>query len=779
MPRHEHLPLARACVPQERRKTGRPPAVPLRGSGYGGTIRTQVEKTIEAQRRTRPPTFVDPSLVLRVEMNGLLMEEDWERLGLTVLSDDDDRTLVLFSSQGDLSEFLGRLDAYDGPIPDGQQHRRYVGFVNRIVSVGTLEPRDRLGIRLREQGLTEPSDLQDSEHYTVDVDLWEFGPRAARERKAQEIETFLTSQDGQVFDVYLGPSITQMRVHATGRALRPLLYIPEVASLDLPPKPDLDAEAAVQVTLGDAPEVLPVPHGAPTIGVLDSGLNDHPLLEGLIAARAEFPDSLATADVWGHGTRIGGVALFGDLREAFRSGQVTPAGRLAMAKVVDDRGKFPERRTLPRQMREAVTHLVEMHGCRLFVVSLGDVQANLGAGRVGPWAVTLDELAREFDIVFFVAAGNRMPRPANSITTEEAVTHYPQYLLESENRLCEPAGAANVVTVGALATGAGLAAGHLHNAHVQAITLRALEPSPFSRSGPGAGGIRKPDFTDVGGTLVFDASSISLRSAPQVPEAGVITLSHDYTAQLLTSGRGTSYAAPMLANKAAHLLRLRPRASANLIRALLANAVSIPDACNSRLSQLANNDRGRITGHGVVNPLRAAYSDDHRVVLFAEGTLDHDHFAIYSVPIPPEFQGEGRRTIRASLAFDPPVRGTRAEYIGTKMNFRLLRGCPIDDIVQHFRARTKEEGPYPKIESKYDCQLQPGPKSRDGDTLQTASRVFMNSTASYGGEYHLVVRCVAGWAAQQEADQRFAVVVELEHQPSVRLYARVRQRVQV
>ncbi|WP_330447974.1 hypothetical protein FLP41_03440 (plasmid) [Paracoccus marcusii] len=44
----------------------------------------------------------------------------------------------------------------------------------------------------------------------------------------------------------------------------------------------------------------------------------------------------------------------------------------------------------------------------------------------------------------------------------------------------------------------------------------------------------------------------------------------------MTSGKGTSYAAPMLANKAAELLRLFPTASANLIRALLAGHPAFP-----------------------------------------------------------------------------------------------------------------------------------------------------------------------------------------------------------
>lgn len=673
---------------------------------------------VGTQQQNRPALFVDPSLILRVQMQGMLLEDDWEALGLTLLSSDEDRNIVLFSSGGDLTAFLQRLEAYDGPVPDGQQGRRYAGFVTRISEVGTLTPRDRLGVRIREAGFTGAEDLQNDEVYTVDIELWDFGSRSVRERKAGQIENFITGSGGEVFDVYIGPSITLMRVRAAGQILRPLLAVPEVAFIDLPPEPDLEASEFVQMALEDTPEVLPPEDGAPAIGVLDSGLNEHPFLEGLVLERTAFPAELGTADILGHGTRVGGVALFGDLRDRLRDGRLQPVGRLVSAKVVQDNGEFYERRTLPRQMREAITHLSQMHRCRIFVVSLGDVRARYAPGRVGPWAATLDELARELNILIFVSAGNRAPRGGPAV--EQAVTEYPGYLLEPANRLCEPAGASNVITVGALANGTGVGARHERDAHIQPIT-QALEPAPFSRSGPGAGGIQKPDFTDIGGTLVFDAPSARLQSAPHIPEAGVITLNHEFARQLLTSGMGTSYAAPMLANKAAGLLRLFPAASANLIRALLVGAASVPDACARRLAGLDAADQARICGYGMVDVLRAAYSDDHRVVLFAEDRLSINHFAVYRVPVPPEFQGNGRRTIRVSLAFDPPVRRTRAEYIGTKMNFRLLRGCPSEEVFAHFRSRTAEEGDPPSIPERFKCSLDPGPNSRDGHTLQMAS----------------------------------------------------------
>ncbi|WP_238373036.1 S8 family peptidase [Heliomarina baculiformis] len=778
----DHLQLIRARVPIARRKTGGGSAPPGRGDGHGGTLQTETRTAVAEQQAAKPAAFVDPSLLLRVRVDGHIAESDWERLGLAVVSSDADRTVLLFSSTGDLTEFINRLSKFDEPPanPD-QKNPNYAGLVGRIDSVGGLSPRDRLGPKIKADGFTEAEDLQDDAQHIVDIELWEFGTRAQREAKVAEIERFLIAQGGAVHDNYIGPSITVMRVEATGRGLRPLLGVPEIALLDLPPQPDLEAPPLVAMDAGAVPPVLEPPEGTPVIGVLDSGVNDHPLLNGLVVGRHVGEGITGVADVWGHGTSVAGAALFGDLRDAIPSGSLEPVGRLAVAKVVGDDGRFPERRTVPRVMDTAIRTLHADLGCRLFVLSLGDANANLAQGRVGPWAATLDALARELDVLIVVSAGNRgRPRPFMAATSEELVTVYPTYLLEPENRLAEPAGAANVITVGSVAGGTGLDHRHTHDVNVRPITHEWGEPSPFTRVGPGAGGVRKPDLVDLGGTAVFDVPSVSLAGAPRLPAAGVITLNHRYTEQFLTAAAGTSFAAPLLIHKAARLLRRMPDASANLLRALLVGAARSPDAFDRRLAAMTSVERVRIGGNGVVDPSRAAYSDDHRVVLYAEDALEMDQFAVYRLPIPPEFATGGDRTIRVSLAYDPPVRRTRNDYLGTKMDFRLLRGIDEAQLFEHFRDRDKaSEGAAPAVPGRFQCKLQPGSDERANNTLQTASITFKRDTDEYGEIYYLVVRCLSHWAVDQVFDQRFAVVVELEHQPEVRIYNRVRERVQV
>lgn len=166
---------------------------------------------------------------------------------------------------------------------------------------------------------------------------------------------------------------------------------------------------------------------------------------------------------------------------------------------------------------------------------------------------------------------------------EQGVTQYPGYLLESANRVCEPAGAVNALTVGSLAHSNGLGPEHEFDVHIQRIT-EPDEPSPFSRTGPGAGGIKKPDFVDYGGTLVFDAVARRLQRAPHLANAGILTTNADFQRQLIVSKTGTSFSAPHLAHKAAQVLRYHPDASANLIKAFMASSARVPEATQRRLA---------------------------------------------------------------------------------------------------------------------------------------------------------------------------------------------------
>ncbi len=116
-------------------------------------------------------------------MSGPLLEEEWNRVGLTVLSSDEDRTLVLFSSSDELTEFQRKLDAYGQGVQPGRQNPAFSSFIANVETIAEVTPRDRIGMRAREAGLVDVDDFRVGEAYTVDIELWDLGARALRERK--------------------------------------------------------------------------------------------------------------------------------------------------------------------------------------------------------------------------------------------------------------------------------------------------------------------------------------------------------------------------------------------------------------------------------------------------------------------------------------------------------------------------------------------------------------------------------------------------------------------
>ncbi|GLS31983.1 hypothetical protein SAMN04488498_1268 [Mesorhizobium albiziae] len=226
MARYDHLRLVRLPEQLERRKRPGFGAAPARDrQQHGRRITAELDQAVATQQRRRPPDAVNPSLILRVRMTGSLLESDWEALGLTVLSSDADRTLVLFSSDDEMRDLRARVAAYSGPIPAGQAGAPYANFVASIESIGTVEPMDRIGLRLRSDGFVEPSDFDAVPELVADIELWDFGRRELRQRKLGEIEAYVVALGGEWLDEYIGPSITMARVRASGAVFRALLSL--------------------------------------------------------------------------------------------------------------------------------------------------------------------------------------------------------------------------------------------------------------------------------------------------------------------------------------------------------------------------------------------------------------------------------------------------------------------------------------------------------------------------------------------------------------------------
>jgi subtilisin family serine protease len=778
MPNLEHLPLIRLAPLPERRKRPGFGAIPEREfQSHGHKLRDETLAVLfnHNQRPKRPG--VDPSLILKVQLDGAISENDWARVGLTVLADDPDKTLILFASDAELTAFRDRVEKYLAGPENGSVNPPYSNFVGAIELVADVGPEDRIGIAARAAGFCSQEDFHPDSDYIFDITLWDLADRAHIDAVVGLIEKIVTAAGGEVRDRYLNRSLFLLRVAASGAVFQQLLDVPEIAEVELPPSLDVEADQILDLGLSDVNLDIASLGELPLVGVLDSGISAHPLLAPLTFAAQAFPRALNTADVKGHGTGVAGIAIYGDIRSCLENGAFAPGARVVSAKVVNDQGQFPDNRLVVNQMRDCIETLNREHGVRIFNISLADHTRIYSGAKPSAWAAILDELVRELDIVIILAAGNRRP-PCPNDEPERAITDYPGYLFDDDNRLFEPATSALSVTVGAIAHGSGLPGGVYDAVNIRPITGTNC-PAPFTRIGFGVQGAIKPEFCDYGGTHIFDGMMRSTRGGDHFPSAGVILTNHSYLERLFTAKSATSFAAPRVAFKAAQILKEFPDASANLLRALMANAAEVPPESVELLQAVENEACQKALGYGLIDAECAIASDDNRVVLWAQETIGIDHFAVFEVPIPADFQNEpGLRWIKTTLAFDPPVRHTRADYLGITMNFRLIRGWREEQVFEHFRKRdVAADGRHPDLPGSNDCDFFPRKSRRDIGTLQSGVFTMKRNVPAYGDTYYLVVRAEGGWATNLVNSQSFAVVVEIGHQSEIPLHAQIKQRV--
>jgi subtilisin family serine protease len=777
MAAYEHLPLKRLEGVLERRMHGFGVAPFREAKQHGARIQKDIEDTVASFSALPAIDGINPSLILKVSIAGNIDEDEWRKVGLTVLSVDGDKSVILFANDKSLQDFRNKVEAYQGELPLGQKGAPFAGLVAAIETVSLLTASDRIGPDLRAAGQLQPEDFVAADTYVLDFELYHPPTQGEADIFLYRLKQSLEAAGGAILSTYAGHQMLIARIESNGDGVRAALDLPEVAVADLPPQPDLVTEDITEIDIEELPAGSPPPEGAIVIGIIDSGVNfGHPLLANTEAGAISLDPTWSASDVVGHGTSVASIAAFGDIAARVAAKNFDAQFRIASARVVTDSGHFPKNQLVPDLMEQAITKLHNDYACRIFNISLGDAKRIYKGGRPDTWAATLDGLARDLDVLIIVSAGNRDDLSGYK---DGIVAAYPQYLLTDASRIIDPATASNVISVGAIAHANGLEDMDEELAGVRPICGKD-EPSPFTRTGPGVRGMIKPDLIDFGGNAVWDGPTGALVSGNQKEAAGIWTMHHKPIEKLFRARSGTSFAAPNLAYKAALLLSHFPQASANLLRSLLSISASVPKAVILRPRGL--NEKGTLMacGYGVCNADHAATSDDGRVVLYAEDELPLDHFAVFEVPIPTEFQTtKGTREIKVALAFDPPVRHTRADYLGITMGWRLLRGTSESDVFDRYRKWTKEEGKPPEFPSKLVCPTDIGSDLRDRGTLQVATYQGKQDISRYGDKYFVAVWCSRRWAPIDIEYQRYALSVQLRHENVTTLYQTLRQPVRL
>ncbi|MCY7276470.1 MAG: S8 family peptidase, partial [Phormidesmis sp. CAN_BIN44] len=594
-----------------------------------------------------------------------LQESALSPLGLTLLAQEPkaNKAIVVFTSDEELTQFRSRLEAYSG-ISDSEYE---YGHLDAIEALMPLEPSDRIG------RLLELEPIQASELAALDLELWHTGDRSEMNKYLNDLDEVLRgwSDDSamRISDRYVGEYLCIARIKVGQEVLSLLLEEEFVKEIDRRLRPNFETPAEYNIPLSDFPEVNSPPEQNCGILVVDSGVQrGHPLIAPALGEAEVFPDSArefvtggsddGDERTGGHGTGVSGIAIYGDVSQSVKNRLFQPTAWLFSARVTDHNNEYDPDSLLENQLDDAIQYFTQNYkNCKVINISLGDSRLAFRDGQKQfRLAAKIDEIAYEFqhkNLVFVISAGN-LPYEVGS--GEKLRTNYPNYLLNKEARIIEPATSAISLTVGSLSLGTG-SLRNPEDAQTQAVARVCGYPSPFTRGGFGVDGMIKPDLVDFGGDLVVEGS----RVIPNEAGVSILTLAKNPTGSMFRAYCGTSFAAPRVANMAAQLFTQFPNATSNLIRALIINSATLPDEIPPALQgddTPQSRERLRIYGYGQPDLFRAKYSAENYVVLLEDDVqIPVGSFQVFEIPpLPDEYlKTQGTRTLSITLAFDPPT----------------------------------------------------------------------------------------------------------------------------
>ncbi|MDR7188151.1 hypothetical protein J2Y46_000967 [Microbacterium sp. BE35] len=521
-----------------------------------------------------------------------------------------------------------------------------------------------------------------------------------------------------------------------------------------------------------------LPEGA-AIGVIDDlVIETHPWLAGVVVEQRSFPDESTLGEPTRHGTQVAGVAAWGDVSALLDPGFDGQPHPLYVARIAQANDDFDAQvYGNPSDQFTAALDWLASHGIRVVVLALGESYADNGA-LTSDLSATIDEKAREHRMVIVTSAGNF------HVSNAEELATYPSFLRADEAKVSAPGTAALSLTTTAIA--ANDAVDRRTSPHAVAVAPAGAH-APYARTGPvpssKAAGRQKPEVAANGGNWAIDRATGNI--VTDAAELAVTTLIPPINGRLFGSATGTSLSAPWVAHEVAKIATRYPDAGPNLLRALTALSGGYRPRPGDRAPSFHS------SAYGVPDASDVLESDGNRVFFTFEGSMTTNSHVVLELPIPEVFaRGASTREIRVALAFDPPVRRSRKDYIAGRMEFAFIQRESLEDIRAAYAKQPT------KVERDADTalelnkrlggrQLIPSKTTFYSDTLMR--RAFFSRNLGWDADdedYFLVITHEhSRWTPAQKksyTEQEFAIAVEIcDHgRLNLDLYAEALARLQ-
>jgi len=367
-----------------------------------------------------------------------------------------------------------------------------------------------------------------------------------------------------------------------------------------------------------------LPIGDVNIGIIDGGISDdNPFLSPYIKNRETYVakeyqnHSHATfiASTIQYGNKLNGIAAPATQRFQFIDIIAIPNSNPTLGPT-DTIGE--------ENLMEIIEEVMEKYSAstKIWNLSLG-VESKVCNGSMSDLGIFLDYIQDKYQVQLFVSSGNLNQPPFREWP--------PQDDMGDRDRIISPADSVRAITVGAIA---------LYDSDDSIV--KRDEPAPFSRRGPGANYIVKPDVVDYGGNISRHLGSLGIGMKGLDNYGNII------------EGIGTSYSTPRVVQKFASVYDAMVERDVLLAKAMIIHSARM----NFRDSLEQNPNNIKYYGFGMpavdVQDILQC-SQDEITLVFRQKIAQGTHLEMFNFPYPKSLIHDGKcfGEIGMTLAYNP------------------------------------------------------------------------------------------------------------------------------
>lgn len=520
-----------------------------------------------------------------------------------------------------------------------------------------------------------------------------------------------------------------------------------------------------------------------SVCILDSGLNDgHPLLKPFVVENGilAWNDSWGADDHNGHGTALGGMALYGDLRKQLARARTIPLHHvLESVKILRDAGQNdPELYGAITEQSVAIIEIADPSLNR--IICMANTAENEGHmdGTPSSWSGAVDAICSNPDDsfkgrLFIVSAGNVALSELNR-------SGYPD--ANSLHSVEDPGQAWNAITVGAYSNDV-VFDGSSYRDYFTVAKQKGLCPFSSTSDTWDKKWPIKPDILFDGGNAITNGSDYS-----DCEYLNLLTTNHKPFEKLFTNLNATSAAAGQAARMAARLQSAYPEAWPETIRALIIHSASWSD--DMKLMFLGNNSKKgeknhllRMCGYGIPNFSKAIQCMTNSVNLIIQQEIQPyskgkktNEIQYHEIPWPKDVLqalGQTPVTMKVTLSyFIEPAPGEKGwkgkyRYPSCGLRFEVMNANETsDDFKKRINKRERDDNDSDFRKNTNDSnRWYLGPSLRDVGSIHSDS--ITASAVDFCNMHFVAVYPVIGWWRERtnlecmEKKVRYSLVITL------------------